>query len=218
MKYFTKEWYEESQIRSFLIFRETEKDWDDDIAWYESEGLNFKEICKNNLEYSRADLLKYLPAFFHPYIQDGTLNSQFPSQELRKMADQWLLEYDERAKTKGITYRNYYNSIKKSLPENVVQLYEKSLHDARVTSIEKPLKDKFIMTLDCTGGYHYLTDIRLTFTGVQQVQPTNLSVGSGWLYDEVYLTETGFELHVLVDGPLMEFTITAENVTIEIIS
>ncbi|WP_337103324.1 DUF4085 domain-containing protein [Paenibacillus sp. YIM B09110] len=218
MKYFTKEWYEEAQIRSFLIYHETEKDWEDDIAWYESEGLNFKEICKNSLEYSRADLLKYLPAFFHPSIQDGTLKSQFPSEELRKMADQWLLEYDKREKAKGITYRNYYNSIKKSLPESVIQLYEKSLHDARVTSIEKPLKDTVIMTLDCRGGYHYLTDIRLTFTGVQQIDPTNLSVGSGWLYDEVYFTETGFELHVLLDGPLMEFTISAENVTIEVIS
>jgi len=218
MKYFTKEWYEEAQIRSFLIFHETVKDWENDIAWYESEGLNFKEICKNNLEYNRTDLLKYLPASFHPYIQDGTLKSQFPSEELRKMADQWLLEYDERAKAKGITYRNYYNSIKGSLSESVIQLFEKTLHDAQVTWIEMPSKDTFIMTLDCRGGYHYLTDVRLTFTGVKNLQPANLSVGSGWLYDEVYLTETGFELHVLLDGPLMEFTISAENVNIEVIS
>ncbi|MFC4775451.1 DUF4085 family protein [Paenibacillus sp. GCM10023252] len=218
MKYFTKEWYEEAQIRSFLIFHETEKDWEDDIAWYESEGLNFKEICKNNLEYSRADLLKYLPASFHSYIQDGTLKTVFPSEELRKMADQWLLEYDEREKAKGIAYRNYYNSIKSSLTQSVIQLYEKSLHDARVTSIEQLLKDTFIMTLDCRGGYHYLTDIRLTFTGVHNIQPTNLSIGSGWLYDEVYLTEKGFEYHVLLDSPVMEFTISAEKVNIEVIS
>ncbi|GIP45097.1 hypothetical protein J45TS6_35560 [Paenibacillus sp. J45TS6] len=218
MKYFTKELYEESQIRGFLIFHETEKDWEDDIAWYESEGLNFKEICKNNLEDQRADLLKYLPASFHPYIQDGTLKSEFPSEKLRKMADKWLLEYHERVEAKGIAYRNYYNSIKKSLPENVIHLYEKTLHDAQVTSIEQPLKDTIIMTLDCRGSYHYLTDIRLVFTGVQNIQPTNLSVGSGWLYDEVYLTETGFELHVLLDGPLMELTISAENVNIEVIS
>lgn len=216
MKYFTKESYEETQIRSFLIFHKTEKEWEDDIAWYESEGLNFKEICKNSLEDNRTDLLKFLPAYFHPYIQNGTLKSEFPSEELRKMADQWLLEYDERVKEKGIAYRNYYNNIKSLLPENVIQLYEKSLHDAQITSIEQPLKDTFIMILDCRGGYHYLTDIRITFTGVQNIQPINLSVGSGWLYDEVYLTDTGFELHVLLDGPLMEFTISAENVNIEV--
>jgi len=218
MKYFTKELYEEMQIRGYLVFPETKKDWEDDIAWHLSEGLNFEEIRRNNLEDKKEDLLKYLPAFFHPYIQDGTINSQFPSDELRKMADQWQMEYDERTKAIGVTYRNYYDSIKGSLPGSVIQLIEKSLHDAQVTSIEIPSKDTFIMTLDCRGGYHYLTDVRLTFTGVENVQPTNLSVGSGWLYDEVYLTETGFELHVLLDGPLMEFTITAENVSIEILS
>ncbi|WP_055106373.1 DUF4085 family protein [Paenibacillus ihumii] len=218
MKYFTKAWYEEAQIRSFLIFPDTKKEWDDDIAWYESEGLNFKEICKSNLENRKTDLLKYLPAHFHPYIEDGTLNSQFPSEELREMADQWVLEYDEKTEVRVESYRNNYNSIKKSLPENVINLVEKTLHDARVISFEMPSKGTLVMTLDCRGGYHYLTDIRLTFTGVQKMKPTTLREGSVWLYDEVYLTETGFELHVLLDGPLMEFTILATNVTIEIIS
>lgn len=50
------------------------------------------------------------------------------------------------------------------------------------------------------------------------LHPTNLRVGSVWLCDEFYLTETGFELHVLLDNPLIEFTISAENVNIEVIS
>jgi len=218
MKYFTREWYEESQARSFLMFHETRKEWEDEMAWYESQGMNFMELSKNNLEMNRANLLKYLPAFFHPYIQDGTLNSQFPSEELRLMADKWRLEFDERTKAKRIAFRSYYDSIKGSLPESVIQLHEKSLHDARVTSLEKPLKDTLIMTLDCRGGYHYLTDIRLTFTGVQNVQPANLNAGCYWLYDEIYLTESGFELHVLFDYPLTEFIISADNVTIEVLA
>jgi hypothetical protein len=153
MKYFTKEYYEEMQIRGYFVFPETKKDWEDDIAWHLSEGLNFEEMRRNNLEDKKEDLLKYLPVFFHPYIQDGTINSQFPSDELRKMADQWQMEYDERTKAIGVTYRNYYDSIKGSLPGYVIQLIEKSLHDAQVTSIEIPSKDTFIMTLDCRGGY-----------------------------------------------------------------
>ncbi|MGF7029267.1 hypothetical protein J2T17_000172 [Paenibacillus mucilaginosus] len=218
MNYFTKEWFEEAQISRFLLFPETKKEWDENVAWHASEGLHFEEIQLNRLQIAKKDLLRFLPAFFHPYIQDGTLNSQFPSEELKKMADQWRMEYDERTKAKGISYRNYYNSIKCSLPENVIQLFEKSLHDARVTSIEMPMKDTFIIKLDCRGGYHYGTDVTLTFAGVKKLQPHSLSVGSIWLYDEVYLTDTGFELHVLLDGPLMEFTISAENVTIEVIS
>lgn len=44
-----------------------------------------------------------------------------------------------------------------------------------------------------------------------------VSAGSCWIYDEVYLTETGFELHVLFDAPLLEFIISAENAAVEAI-
>lgn len=42
------------------------------------------------------------------------------------------------------------------------QLVEKTLHDARVTSFEMPLKDTFVMALKCRDGFHNLTNIRLT--------------------------------------------------------
>ncbi|WP_019914187.1 DUF4085 family protein [Paenibacillus sp. HW567] len=218
MKYLTKEWYEEMQITSFLLFPETKKDWEENIAWHISEGLNFEELRRVELEYRKNDLLKFLPEPFHPYIHDGTLNSQFPSEELRTMAEQWQNEYDKRMSIIRDEYSRYYLSIKDSLSENVVQFYQKSLHDAKVISVETPSEDIFIMTLDCSGGYHYHTNVQITFTGVKNLQPPDLNVGSYWLYDEIYLTEAGFELHVLFDSPLMEFTIAADNVIIEISS
>lgn len=134
------------------------------------------------------------------------------------MAEQWRSEYDKRMSMIWNDYRGYYLSIKDLLPEKVVQLCEKSLHDAKVTSIEIPSTDIFIMNLDCRGGYHYQTDIKVTFTGVKCLQPLDLSAGSYWLYNEVYSTEAGFELNVLFDSPLVEFTVTADNVMIEISS
>lgn len=215
MNYFTKEWYEEMQISGFLVFHETVKDWEEDVAYYIAQGMNFEEICRDSLAYLKADLLKFLPKSFHPYIQNGTINSRFPSVELRKMAEQWRKEYDKRMSIIRNEYRRCYMSIKDSLPDNVVQLCEKSLHDARVLSLEMPSEDTFIITLDCRGGYHYHTDVKLTFIGVKKLQPPDLSVGSDWLYDEVYSTDAGFELHVLFGSPLREFTIVADNVLIE---
>lgn len=120
MKYFTKEWYEEMQVYSFLTFHETEKDWIEDVAWYIAEGINFEERCKDDLEYMKNDLLKFLPESFHPYIQNGTLNSKFPSVELRIMVDQWRNDHDKRMSIIRNEYRHYYMSIKDSLPENIV--------------------------------------------------------------------------------------------------
>ena len=215
MKIYTKEWYEEMQIAGFLVFHETEKDWEDDVAWYRSEGLNYEQLRRDELEYRKKDLLRFLPEYFHSYIHNGTLNVTYPSEELRNMAKQWQSAYKKRMKTLGDEYRGYYKSIRDSLPDNVIQLCEKSLHDARVISVERPSEDIYIISLDCRGGFYYFTDIQLTFTGVKNVNP-DLRVGSDWLYDEVYLTDFGFELHVLFAGPLTEYTIAAEDVRIEV--
>lgn len=75
LKYFTREWYEEMQISGFLIFHETEQDWDQDVAWYHSEGMDIEEIRRYDLENRKTGLLKFLPESFHPYIRDGMINT-----------------------------------------------------------------------------------------------------------------------------------------------
>lgn len=67
------------------------------------------------------------------------------------------------------------------------------------------------------GAFHYYTDIRLTFKGVDSLIISEIFVGSSWIYDEVYLANTGFELHVLLESPLGELTITAQDIEIEIL-
>jgi hypothetical protein len=217
MKYFTKARYEELQISGFLCFPETENEWEENIAIYEEEGLNFAESCREALEYRKQDLLRFLPESFHSYIYDGTLNSQFPSADLRAMAKQWRSEYEERVKRIGSEYRSHYQSIKHKLPPQIVKLCEKSLHDAKVLSFEKFNDDIFILLLDCSGGYHYLTNVKITFRGVKELSYQENLIGSYWLYDEVYAVEAGFELHVLLESPLSELTLTAEDVSIEIL-
>lgn len=136
MRYiFTMKWHRKMQVAGFLTFHETIEDWDNDVAWYESEGRNFEEECRRDLEHYKRDLLEFLPESFHPYIHDGTIRSQFPSPELREMTEQWKREYDEHNRSQYNEYRSHFLSIQDRLPKNVVQLYEKSLHDARVWSI-----------------------------------------------------------------------------------
>jgi hypothetical protein len=45
------------------------------------------------------------------------------------MAAQWRSGYDKRVSDLGSEYRGYYKSIRDSLPDNVIQLVEKTLHD-----------------------------------------------------------------------------------------
>ncbi|RNF38122.1 DUF4085 family protein [Planococcus salinus] len=216
MKYFTKEWYDEMQVSGFLAFHETVEEWEEELAYYKEEGIDYEEINRRNLEDIRADLLKFLPEPFYPYIQDGTISTGFPSLELREMAKQWEREHEARLEALGDEYSRHYDSIKNRLPAGAIQLMEQSLHDATVISVEKAQEEMLIIKLDCSGGFHYFTDIQLTFTGVTEADIPTEFAGAWWLYNEIYLTEHGFELHVLFDSPMVEAKIIAQDVTIKI--
>lgn len=206
------------QVYGFLVFPDTKEEWEESINDYKLEGYDFIKKSKENLELRKTDLLKFLPESFHPYIIDGTLKSEYPSVELRKMADQWKEEYNQQMKELNKEYFSYYNSIKDRLPKNAVQLIENSLHDATVKSFDSPSNDTFILILDCRGGFHYFTDVKLTFTGVEEFLIPEKFDMAWWLYNEIYPTKAGFELRVLFDCPLSEIIIAAENVLIEVLN
>lgn len=100
-------------------------------------------------------------------------------------------------------YLSNYNSSKDLHPFNIVKLNEISLHDSNVRSIENPKNDTFVIYLDCKGGFNDFSEIKLTFKGVKEISMPENFKGGFWLYDEVYPSKLGFELHVLFDIPLM---------------
>lgn len=216
MKYFTKEWYDEMQVSGFLAFHETLGEWEEELAYYKEEGIDYEATNRNNLEEIREDLLKFLPESFHPYIYDGTIGHGFPPKELRDMAKQWEQEHEARLEALSDDYSRHYESIKGQLPAGAIQLMEQSLHDAVVIAVEKS-EETLILKLDCSGGFHYFTDIQLTFTDVTQADIPEEFTGACWLYNEIYMTEDGFNLHVLFDNPMFEAVIEAENVAIDIL-
>lgn len=215
MKYFTKEWYDEMQVSGFLTFPETEEEWEEYQEGVRQEGMDPVEINRRDLEDKKEDLLKFLPEEFHPYIYDGTINSAFPSAELRDMAAKWERDHEARVDALLDDYSRHYESIKEYLPQGAVQLTEKSLHDCIVKNVERPADDVLVFRIDCRSGFHYFKDIQVTFTGVTEaVMPENLT-GAWWLYNEIYLNGEHFELHVLFDIPMAEVTIVCRDVEIE---
>lgn len=216
MKFFTIPWYEEMQVRGFMVFPETEQDWLEDVAWHVAEGISYEERAQDALDYHKADLLKYLPEYFHASIHEGTLKAVYPAPEFRERAEQWCREADERIQAKFIEYRRGYEAIKNKLPAQAVQLAEGSLHDARVISCSEPEEGIVELVLDCSGAMHYQCDVLLRFTGVSGLSLPDRIAGKVWLYDEICAVEQGFELGVLMDSPLWEFNITAQDVSIEL--
>lgn len=90
MKYFTKEFYEEMQVYSFLTtIPESKAEWEELILHYEKSGEDYKKKAKEDLELYKSDLIRILPTPFHRYIEDGTINAANPPIELTNMLQQW---------------------------------------------------------------------------------------------------------------------------------
>ncbi|OED31780.1 hypothetical protein BHE17_04725 [Planococcus maritimus] len=217
MKCFTKYWYEEMQVAGFLVLPETEEDWEEELDYYREEGKDLREINLRNLDDMRESLMRYLPEAFHPYIHDGTLVTEFPTPELRMLVNRWERDYERRMEKLDEEYQQHFESIKGELPPNAVEMVENGLHDAVVRSVERPSEDRLVLTLDCSGGFHYFTDVRFTFEGVTYSDVPGDFKGAWWLYDEIYKTQDGFELHTLFDSPMTETVIRARDVKIEML-
>lgn len=215
MKYFTKEWYDEMQISGFLVFPETEEEWNENRELLIKDGQDPDAINRRDLAEKQEDLLKFLPESFHPYIYDGRLNSAFPTPELRTMTEEWERDYEARMDALLDDYSRHYESIKEHLPAGANQLTEKSLHDCIIKSTERPSDDELVLILDCSGGFHYHKDIKVTFTGVSEAVIPDDMENAWWLYNEIYLNGEGFELHVLFDQPMAEVKIVSRDVQIE---
>ncbi|MGM2840176.1 DUF4085 family protein [Bacillus cereus group sp. Bce002] len=216
MKYFNKDWYKEMQVSGFLNFSETVEEWEEMLRESEKIGMDYKQSLREDAEEKKEDLLKFLPKSLHPYIHDNTINSEYPSEKLKKLMLEWTEDYEKRMDDLEQAYKDNYNSIKERLAQNVVQLYEYSLHVSQVTSVERKSKDTIIITLDCSGTFNEFDKLKVTFTGVSKCSIPENFEGAWWLCHEIDLAEDGFELGVLFDCPFEEVMICAKNVLLEI--
>ncbi|QKE07782.1 DUF4085 family protein [Bacillus cereus] len=216
MKYFNKDWYKEMQVSGFLNFSETVEEWEEMLRESEKIGMDYKQSLREDAEEKKEDLLKFLPKSLHPYIHDNTINSEYPSEKLKKLMLEWTEAYEKRMDDLEQAYKDNYNSIKERLAQNVVQLHEYSLHDSQVTSVERRSKDTIIITLDCSGTFNEFDKLKVTFTRVSKCSIPENFEGAWWLCHEIDLAEDGFELGVLFDCPFEEVMICAKNVLLEI--
>lgn len=206
MKNFTGDWYKEMQIIEFVSFIESIKEWSE---------MDIQSLIEEIKE-RKTDLLKSLPESIHPFIHNTIINSEYPSSELKKLMKERIEDCEKRRAHLDRFYLEQFHSIKKKLPTNVIQLHDYSLHDSVVKSVERISKDTLIIILDCSGTCSEFDKLEVTFTGVTKCSIPEDFEGAWWLCHEIDLTNEGFELGVLFDGPFEEVTICAKDVLLEI--
>ncbi|WP_432360455.1 DUF4085 family protein [Sporosarcina sp. UB5] len=220
MKYYTKERYEEMQVRGFLVFPPSKEEWVEIVKSYYDMGIDYIENIKSELEYRKKDLLKYLPESVHSSIHEKTLMTEYPSDEILNILNRCCEDYDTKSQRILNESRKSYESIKNKLPKSIIHLFENSLHDARVISFEyESEKQECILALKHHQDGKYVK-VGLIFTGVKDLKlEGNIKEESLWLYEEIYLGDSEhFELHVLLDYPLTELCIKAQDLKFTVLT
>ncbi|MGG6310411.1 DUF4085 family protein [Paenibacillus macerans] len=216
MKYFTKEIYEQMQIRGYLVYPESEWELEQDKVWYVENGRDYEAEAEQMYTWVKPYMLKYLPERFYASIHDGSMmTSRWPSPDLAVDIETWKLEWDHEWERRCKEYVAYYEEIKLSLPGHARDLRESvRFHDARIIKLNPTEDNQVELVLDeCIKK----RITRLTFQNVTSLRSDVDVFQSVCLYEEVYWIEPSqFELCVLLKSPraeLGELTLVAGGLT-----
>lgn len=224
MKFMTKKWYIDiqktsKQNRTFMI---------ENIGKF-NERINLQDVFENLCEEEYSKICKSMPRnIFEDIINNRIehLNNYFSEEVIKKVRDSRLLalgkafddEYelvkkDTIKKNNILEYFYYYEDIKKQLPRNLRDNLD--FHDNMIIDILENNKILEIKLKDSKGK------IRKILLKNYKILEKEFDFIRGYiLYDEIYLNDNKYELHLLIDEAnnkvnLGYFTIIAENIVVK---
>ena len=233
MKYLTKKWYESLQKINMNLLIEIAKEAETFSEEYykkvyQEEERRWIELQNTIKSINSKDVNKDKESFKH--IQEQIikkLENNVPDYILKKVADIRVLalgkassivkkELDKYCKKQKVIvekamkeYKRYNNNLRKY--ENTF-IRNFDFHDCKIKSCEKQEKD-LIITLDTTNNC--LVDIKqIIFKNYDIIKEDNICQ-SVWLYNEVYIKDNGYEIHILLEnikGKLIDFIVGTDDV------
>lgn len=224
MKYLTKEWY--NSPKKYSNFPMTLE-----IIYRGKRSLEeiFQTEYKNTFNKMKDSLPEeyMFRKIFESYVEN--VKRFFSKYTLSKIADIRLLalgkvfkeEYalveEEIIKKDAIqAYNKSFKEIEDRVPANIKE--NLNLHDCLITNIIKE-ENKLIIELDCSGGFIKIKNI--VFDNYTIIKEQFDFINSWCLYEEIYIVENQYELHLLIDVPnkkdskLGYFTIRAKDIIFE---
>ncbi len=164
------------------------------------EKKNFRKTFRQSI----AHLKQYLPSDILEMVADiRVLALDHAAPNVKRKITAYCRE-NRKAVDKAA--KMYRAETKKNFAHRIPAFMKfVTLHDCRIRSSQKRGKDR-IITLDNSGGFTSIDRIVLkNCTVIKQDQRIS---GAWWLYDEIYPTKTGYELHALLQkDDLIDFTV-----------
>lgn len=194
----------------YVHSRETLRQQFEEISSFDPEEE--KETFRQGYLYARANLQAVLPGEILKEVADiRVLALDHASAKVKGAIKSWCLANEKAVKSAVQAYqKDFKRSFAGRLPDFIEQF---NFHDCVVVSCRKKGKD-LVIELDLSGGF---TDISgLILKDCQVIKRDRPLHGAWWLYEEIYRSEEGYELHVLLDkDELIEFTVAFKDMQYE---
>lgn len=171
----------------------------------EQEKNNFKRSFRYNVKHLRENL----PDKILRKIADiRVLALNRASADIKKEITAYCKANERAVESATKAYWNEYKKNFKSAEPAFAENF--NFHDCIVVSCRKKGKD-IVLTLDNSGGF---TDInQIIFKNCSIIKQDTQLHGAWWLYNEIYKTNDGYEIHVLLlKNELIDFIIIVTDV------
>jgi hypothetical protein len=154
------------------------------------EKKNFKQALQHNVKY----LERNLPDEILQKIADiRVLALNRTSTDIKKEITAYCKANRKAAESAAKAYwKGYKKNFRNGEPAFAEKFY---FHDCKVISCRKKGKDT-ILTLDNSGGFTTISQI--IFKNCSILKKDTPLHGAWWLYNEIYKTNDGYEIHVLL--------------------
>lgn len=171
----------------------------------EETKRKFREAQEYNIERLKNDL----PEEILEKVADiRVLALDYCTEEVKKLIAKFCKENDKKMNR---AFKELEEAERKEFGENPPDFVrETSLHDCEITAIEQSGSD-VVLSLDNSGGFTTCTAV--VFKNAEIIEQEDGLVGAVWLYDEIYKTENGIEIHALLSGEneLLYFTVRCDD-------
>lgn len=171
----------------------------------EQEKKNFKRVFRYNFKHLKENLPD---AILQKIADIRVLALNCASSDIKKEITTYC---KTNKKAIELATKAYWNEYKKNFKSGEPAFAGNfNFHDCKVISCRKKGKD-VILTLDNSGGF--ITISRIIFKNCSILKQDKPLHGAWWLYDEIYKTNGGYEIHVLLQkNELIDFIVIVTDV------
>lgn len=173
------------------------------------DELNYKQHFRENVEWGSRAATATLSNELSAQIADIRVFALgYCTKEVLLQLKRLSKENEKKVKSAMEQYAKAQQA--QQIPESIRSGF--NFHDCTVTALD--VGEHTVVRLDTRGGFTNIN--KVTFVSAEMMKQDEGIVGCHWIYDELYRTDDGYEVHVLLAGQRMpEMIIHCQDILLE---